>query len=311
MNNLNLTTEVKKSNSLVHRIDINNQKNNCIIKIKLNDECKNGHQDFSITATFWEINKVRNDRNMIMGGCCHDQILKVQPNLKMFVNLHLCDYNGAPMYPEANGFYHLINGFNNTKPQDPNFLTEYCDYYRISAEQFAELSKTKEQDYFGYLLHKLGILDQWKEEAKKALIELEKLTNTTFVNDSTKQNYKFTAEQIKEIAEKEKNGFYSVENIEQRESKKIADKKAKLLQDLKDNFDKKYNEALMDYEIDKILIELFNTKDNVIFYNHTNKCVVNWQNNSYTKKYTLTEFKQFIDIAKKNTLLKHIEFELK
>jgi hypothetical protein len=56
---------------------------------------------------------------------------------------------------------------------------------------------------------------------------------------------------------------------------------------------------------------LFNTKDNVIFYNHTNKCVVNWQNNSYTKKYTLTEFKQFIDIAKKNTLLKHIEFELK
>ena len=62
-NKQHLTTE--KSNDLRYTIDINNNKANAQIKIRLNDECKNGHQDFAITATIWEIGKNRTDRNMV------------------------------------------------------------------------------------------------------------------------------------------------------------------------------------------------------------------------------------------------------
>jgi len=83
------------------------------------------------------------------------------------------------------------------------------------------------------------------------------------------------------------------------------------LTDLKKSFDAKNLEALQDYEIDRILIDLFLTKSNVIFYKHTNTIVVNWQKNTYDKQYTEAEFKQFLDIAKENKYLKDCIFELK
>ena len=239
MNNQNLTTDAKKSNSLIHKIDLNSKNVNAIIKIRLNDECKNGHQDFSITATFWEI---RNDKNMIADGCCHGEILKHLPNLQIFVNLHLCDYNGAPMYPEANGFYHLINGFNNIKPQDQNFLAEYCEYYRITADQFEVLKTAKEQDYFGYLLHSLGILNQWEQEAKKAIIELEKLTGNEFLIDSKRTQFNMSDEQLQEVAEKVKQGYYTIENMEQRETEKQNAKKQRQFEQVVDKFHSLINE---------------------------------------------------------------------
>lgn len=53
-NNL-LNNEIMKTNDLRftdNRIGKNGEQ--WTIKIRLNDECKNGHQDFSITGTCWE-----------------------------------------------------------------------------------------------------------------------------------------------------------------------------------------------------------------------------------------------------------------
>lgn len=42
------------------------------------------------------------------GGCIHEEILKVWPEVKPLVDLHLCDSpSGEPMHAEANGFYWL------------------------------------------------------------------------------------------------------------------------------------------------------------------------------------------------------------
>ena len=50
------------------------------IEIRLDDECKNGHDDFAMTADIKE--KRRNGRWVYVGGgCCHEKIVKVMPSL--------------------------------------------------------------------------------------------------------------------------------------------------------------------------------------------------------------------------------------
>lgn len=78
------------------------------VKILLADDCKNNICDWSITADIYEQRK--NGRFVwCAGGCCHEEILKRFPQFKMFVDLHLSNHYGAPMYPVENGFYHITN----------------------------------------------------------------------------------------------------------------------------------------------------------------------------------------------------------
>lgn len=73
------------------------------VKILLADDCKNNICDWSITADIYEQRK--NGRFVwCAGGCCHEEILKRFPQFKMFVDLHLSNHYGAPMYPVENGF---------------------------------------------------------------------------------------------------------------------------------------------------------------------------------------------------------------
>jgi hypothetical protein len=50
-----------------------------IINIRLNDECKNGHQDFAITGKCYLPNKQRTERNMTHCGACGDEIAVLFP----------------------------------------------------------------------------------------------------------------------------------------------------------------------------------------------------------------------------------------
>lgn len=159
------------------------------IYIRLNDECKNGHQDFSITASAWEKGKPKTDKWNIYGGCCHEEILKARPDLLPFVKLHLSDWEGVPMYAVENGFYHLKNGFYKTKPTDADFKSEFCEYYRITPEQITQLKTSENSLQYALFLQSLGILKQWKEEANKAIKILEEMTGSQFLPNSTKSQY--------------------------------------------------------------------------------------------------------------------------
>jgi hypothetical protein len=173
---------------------------NLIVKIRLNDECKNGHQDFAITADLYK-GKGRSETSLISCGCLHDEILKYAPKYKKFVDLHLCDYDGVPMYAVSNGLYHMKEGFNDDKGSHEE---TFCNYYRITPKQYEELKKAKEKAYFGFLLVKLGITEQWKKEAKDAIKTLENLTGDTFINDSAKSQFEFTKEDLNLIEDKVK-----------------------------------------------------------------------------------------------------------
>lgn len=287
------TATTEQTNNLIHTININDSTANINIKIRLNDECKNGHQDFSITATIWEIGKIRNDRNMISGGCCHDEILKIRSDLQIFVNLHLCDFTGCPMYAVENGFYHLINGFNNTKPTDKGFKSEFCDYYRISAEQFDVLVQSENKLRYAINLQKLGILLKWMYEAKQAILLLEQMTGKKFLIDSKRTHYTApTPEQIADEQAKEKAGYYTTSKIlERKESELLRVKNAKY-SELIAKRDKEIAKAKREYEVKKAVLDGGLDLDNFIYYSHTSEGCFNWKN--YGDRVTEEQFADFV-----------------
>lgn len=280
---------MENSNNLKHNISLDNKKVNCIVKIRLNDECKNGHQDFSITATFYEIGKSRTDRNMTSGGCCHDEILKHFPQFKIFVDLHLCDYLGIPMYASANGFYHLTQGFErlNGKTQKEYF----CDYYRVTPKQYDVLITAKSKEYFGFLLVDLGILDQWKKEADKAIKILEEFTNTKFIVDSVKNQFGMTAEELETVKNRIANGFYTPEAIEKRQSDKIEAEKNSFIEEAKKKRDEAIKKANIEYKVQLLVLNSGISLKNTIYYNHSNTLSFNWK--SYEPKISEEQFKDF------------------
>lgn len=199
-----------KTNSLVYRTNKVVGNKHIFVTTQLNDECKNGHQDFAITADIYEKDKPKIDRYWLGGGCCHEEILKAFPEFKMFVDLHLCDYLGNPMYATANGFYHLKNGFNNEPVNSPNFENKFCEYYRISKEDFKTLSGAESKTHYAILLMELDIPAKWKKQADKAIKTLESLTNSKFLVDSTRDQFGMPSkEELAEEREKIANGYYT------------------------------------------------------------------------------------------------------
>ena len=69
------------------------------VKVRWNDECRNGHNSFSITADFMKGNRHE------FGGCCPDEIVKYFPELKHLIKWHLVS-SDEPMHYIANTTYH-------------------------------------------------------------------------------------------------------------------------------------------------------------------------------------------------------------
>lgn len=215
-----------KTNKLTHTTSKTVGDEYICVTISLDDDCENGHQDFTITGDIYVANKPKIGKYHLCGGCIHDEILKHFPEFKIFIDLHLCDYNGVPMHATANGYYHLKNGFN-IKLDGDLFKEKFCEYYRITPLQFDTLKNSRSEVEFAVFLKELGVLEQWKEQAKEGIAYLEKLTGNTFVNDSVKSNLHFPSdEKIQDYRDKLANGYYDPEQVEERkqiEIKKTTD----------------------------------------------------------------------------------------
>lgn len=178
-----------------------------IATIKLHDECKNGTCSWSITGILQQ--KKGNGHFYDIGhGCIHEEILKASPKLKMFVDLHLCDWRGTPLYPVENGYYFLQKDKKQAK-----------EYLRVTDEEMEILSKCDNKEYFKYQLFALSIVKRWQAESKKAIQALEELTGDVWVNP-----YK-EAERIAKI-EKRKNEV--IKTFEKRINKATKEKDVKL-----------------------------------------------------------------------------------
>lgn len=278
------------------------------IEIRLDDCCKNGHEDFAITGDYWsEWNKKHEADG---GGCIHDTILAVRPDLKIFVDLHLCDRKGVPMHALANGMYFLFN----EKKYD--YVKEH---FRISNAELEILKQLPDDDkeYFQYVIEKMQLPKRWQMIANQAIERFESLTGEKYVDRSTKDTFIPLSEEKKaEIRAKILAGHYKPEAIVQRKKEKKAAAKAKVIQDLKNEFAKKMANEKLELAITLWFVKRgYERFCNVIFYNHSNILAFNWKGKDYKheKVWTKEEFDRVVKELEKYPPLRDrgVKFELK
>lgn len=251
-------------------------------KILLADDCKNNICDWSITADIYEQRK--NGRFVwCAGGCCHEEILKRFPQFKMFVDLHLSNHYGAPMYPVENGFYHITNSSKETA----------INYLRITEMEYNLLYQAEDKQYFKYLLYVLGIVERWKRESNEALKKLEELTGQTWENPYKPENER----------------YYRPEAVQARkdeEKRKAYEKKrAEIINDCK----KKQQKAENEKRVMLAVLDAGLSLRNVIYYDHSNELVFNWKD--YETKVTENDFNKFVSSVNRSLLPAGITFKMK
>lgn len=276
--------------------------------ISLDDSCKNGVCNWSVTAdiVMADIHEKRRNGRFVWraSGCCHEEILKHFPQFKTFIGLHMCNHYGQPMCPVENGFYHLKNSNKETT----------INYLRITESEYNVLCDSAEdKGYFTYLLYTLGIVDRWKQESLKAIKQLEALTGNTWKNPYKPENERFvlklTNEERTLIENRIKDGYYTSEAIQARKDQKK-----------REEYEKKRNEIIADCEkeIQKaenrklVRLAVLDTGipfKNVIYYNNTNELAFNW--NDYEEKVTQEQFDKFVNTVDKTKLPENITFKLK
>lgn len=142
---------------------------------------------FSVTAS----GKPKKGGGGEFGGCCHELVLDVAPDLAPLIDLHLSDINGAPMHADANGWYwmagHLgglgqtYHGCNGDRPKSSDEALEiFAKHARVSTNEARGLAV--------FLLDTLNLdgphaarqafsiwiaaqRPRWKAEAEKAIAD--------------------------------------------------------------------------------------------------------------------------------------------
>lgn len=306
--------ETTTVNKLIHTIRKTVGKKDITIKISLDDDCRNGHNDFSITADIYTAGKPHTDRYFISGGCCHEEILKVMPELKIFVDLHLADVTGARMYAIDNGFYHLQGVIGTAEHNHTLTLSKFAEYMRITEQQAQYLCENApDQQIFAYHLEKMGIVEQWKQEANKAIQILEEWTGNKFEDDSERlPKILLTPEEKQEVEIKIASGYYTPASIKQRQNSSAEAKKQAALSVIKESRDKAIKNENDEYNVKLAVLKLGYSLDNFIYYNHTNTGSFNWHTSSYNKAITQEEFNHFLKLLEvyDGELPEGIKFEL-
>lgn len=181
-----------------------------IINLRLDDACSNGHQDFSITGTVRR--RGRGDRwEDSESGAIGNYIVKHFPEFAIFNRLHLATYQGYPVYTLANGLFFLKS------PKHKVSKESFIKYYNITPEQYDAIQYSDTETELYVNLFGSGIIDRWHEEARQAIILLEKLTGDTFIVTSPKE----TLVQPKDVADylsKRAAGYFSTEAKDARET---------------------------------------------------------------------------------------------
>lgn len=263
------------------------------VKILLADDCKNNICDWSITADIYEQRK--NGRFVwCAGGCCHEEILKRFPQFKMFVDLHLSNHYGAPMYPVENGFYHITNSSKETA----------VNYLRITEMEYNLLYLAEDKQYFKYLLYMLGIVERWKRESNEALKKLEELTGQTWENPYKPENERFTLK----LTDEERTTI-TLKLYKRGKTKKSAKhtrkKRAEIINDCK----KKQQKAENEKRVMLAVLDAGLSVSNVIYYDHSNELVFNWKD--YETKITEDDFNKFVSSVNRSLLPAGITFKMK
>lgn len=258
--------EEQKTNSLIYNDSklIGNGER-LSIEIRLNDKCKNGHQDFSTTG---EITKNGHWRS---SGCLHDEIKKHFPQFKKFILLHGRDFTGAPTYAIGNGFYHLRQVREGEQTEQ-----DFCKYLRIDKSEFNKINKTAFSEVSFYLaLKEIKIFDRWRAEANEAIETLEELTGKKLLIDSTRTQVNHPEpEQIHQEQQRIASGYYTPKARKQREREVFK----KYIEEENQYFKNKISSIREEQKIKLQVLRKGGKKayKSCIYYNHSRTLSFNW-----------------------------------
>lgn len=283
-----------KTNSLKYNITVISKdgKEKTIVKIRLNDECKNGHEDFAITADVYR--KAGNNRWVdYMGGCCHEHILKLKPKLAPFVALHLSTWEGVPMHSVSNAFYwfagifadglgkqyHGASGSSGKSPAECRQI--FISHARVTPEECAalEASGIYTADELQAALEDLDLPARWKAEATAATRQLEEWTGGEFESKATRGFWEPLPEATRAAVQARKtDGYYLPENVAARAIAMKEAAKQKIITDIQTDFEKSVSKLRTEYEGKKWLAERGLPLENWIYYSHTKRFCLGWRN---------------------------------
>jgi hypothetical protein len=276
---------------------INNGTQILTAKISLADDCRNGHQDFSLTGTIYRAGKPRLDAYIDSCGAIGDTIAEHMPELAIFNRLHLCDYDGVPMHAIANMFYFIRNKFNSNNAVDtPEHKAEYCEHYRILETEFDALRNAETAIHFAVIFRDLPILARWKAEAAEAIALLEELTGKAFENNSKRTQLVMPSDaEIQAELDKIASGYYSPEAMNARAEAKRQAKRAELIADA----EKRKRDIDLELQVTLAIFDcgVPNASEHSIFYKHTKTVALNW------RKYGAELSDSEIALVKANTKL--------
>lgn len=130
--------------SVIHQREFETLIDKGVIEYGLHFISGNKLPSFSVTVSGKQKNE--GGRGSDFGGCCHDLVAKVAPDLQPLIALHLADSDGTPMHAEANGWYWLaghlgglqqqFHGCNGSFPKSPDeALQIFADLVRVELNE--------------------------------------------------------------------------------------------------------------------------------------------------------------------------------
>lgn len=107
-----------------------------VVNLRYDDDCKNGHNSFSITADIFEPGGSRNEPSiqhksgrrlrLTSCGCQHDEILKHATKYAPFIKWHLTSSDGPMYYIENTKYWAEIATGARKAEQSPEKAAEYA-----------------------------------------------------------------------------------------------------------------------------------------------------------------------------------------
>lgn len=293
---------MKKIVNTFTKIFVRDGKRHRIVAVaSLGDECRNNICTFSITGQIdifcfgsWHCKTC---------GCITDEIYKFFPELKPFVNLHMCNYKGQPFYTVDNGIYYVS--------QSKEIAMRNL---RITEDEYGALlpaAELNDKDYFVYKLFQLGIVKRWKSEADKFIEFLLRQggewENPYTISDE-RPTIKLTGGIRALVESRLKKGYYTKENIDKILQQRRAEEISKKRQSIIEEYYKKTEKARNERDVMLYILDHGLSIGNVIYYDYNNTVKFNWLD--YKEQITKEQFDNFIGNLDPSKLPEGIKFSI-
>lgn len=228
------------------------------IIISLDDDCDNGHHDFHVTGEFSVP-----DLQIGYSGAISDIIKKMAPEYSLLCDLHLCKWDGSPMYVVDNGVYWVKN----SEMKGKEYLGLEEGEYEVL--RYAIDNKTM----FAYALERLGVIERMRKRGEEGVRMLEELTGDKWINPY-KSEPLLEPEKYHDCEIRYNAGYCTERSYEFRRQKEREKKRDELRESARLKREERMAKIEKEYLLDLVIAEF--GYDNYFYNDHGDYLIVNF-----------------------------------